>query len=450
MKETDENNLIEELFRHKLENAELIPSSSVRNKLMRRVAVREFFRFNPARFNIYYLAVILTAVTIAVFISLERDELHDAPQEKKPETNSAGSLIDELNHSPSDADRQYIYFSGLTSGNVPGTNKSENGDKISIKPDRQQIARKNLNGNPEKIEDISVMIPEISLSERIAYGQATAEKLIDNTGKSSVAIEASLLSGCAPLMVRFNNSQPLYDSCLWSFGDGGFSSDRNPVRVYETEGEYNVVLRVFDRRGRELGSSSATVTVYPKPLARFEIQNEHEMDRHGIKFINYSNNAVRFRWDFGDGTYSELYEPSHFYQTTGNYNIRLIAISEHGCSDSVKITGSAGGSGYFIIFPNAFIPNPGGPASGYYTSSSDESSSIFHPVANGVSEYQLKIFSKRGILIYESNDLNIGWDGYLNGQMCESGVYVWKATGRYLNGESFTKIGDVTLLNSAR
>ena len=56
---------IRELFRHKLENAEIIPDASVNAKLMRSLARREFVRFNPARFNIYYLAGILLAGIVA-------------------------------------------------------------------------------------------------------------------------------------------------------------------------------------------------------------------------------------------------------------------------------------------------------------------------------------------------------------------------------------------------
>jgi hypothetical protein len=63
-----------------------------------------------------------------------------------------------------------------------------------------------------------------------------------------------------------------------------------------------------------------------------------------------------------------------------------------------------------------------------------------------VTEYQLKIFSKLGIPIYESNDINLGWDGYNKDQLCDAGVYIWKVRGNFRNGESFTKMGDLTLL----
>ena len=79
---------------------------------------------------------------------------------------------------------------------------------------------------------------------------------------------------------------------------------------------------------------------------------------------------------------------------------------------------------------------------------SDEAAQVFHPSVSGVTEYHLKIFSKLGIPIFESNDLNLGWDGYNKGQLCEPGVYIWKVRGKYSNGEPFTKMGDVILLKN--
>jgi hypothetical protein len=106
------------------------------------------------------------------------------------------------------------------------------------------------------------------------------------------------------------------------------------------------------------------------------------------------------------------------------------------------------GSGCFINFPNAFIPGSDGPSGGFYSSKSDEASQIFHPVSSGVNEFQLKIFSKQGILIFETNDISIGWDGYHKGHLCEPGVYVWKVRGTFTNGEPFVKMGDITLLKN--
>ena len=153
-----------------------------------------------------------------------------------------------------------------------------------------------------------------------------------------------------------------------------------------------------------------------------------------------------FKWDFGDGYISQSFEPNHTYSKFGNYNISLVAFSDWGCRDSLIVYNAFSGSECFIKFPNAFIPNTQGPTDGFYSSKSDETAQVFHPSYSGISDYQLKIFSKLGIQIFESNDINIGWDGYNKGQLCESGVFIWKVRGKFRNGEPFIKMGDVTLL----
>ena len=135
-------------------------------------------------------------------------------------------------------------------------------------------------------------------------------------------------------------------------------------------------------------------------------------------------------------------------QSLASTTLNLLVSSEYGCSDSLTVINAFSGSEYFIDFPNAFIPNTQGPSGGYYSSKSDEASQVFHPVSSGVSDYQLKIFSKLGMMIFESNDINIGWDGYFKGQLCDPGVYIWKVRGNFRNGEPFTKMGDVTLLKN--
>ena len=92
------------------------------------------------------------------------------------------------------------------------------------------------------------------------------------------------------------------------------------------------------RNGRKLVSSFSLVTVHPRPQARFEIAPEKDVAPNDeIHFMNYSINAVQFKWNFGDGYSSDAFEPGHRYPKYGNYNVSLIAYSECGCSDSVTV-----------------------------------------------------------------------------------------------------------------
>lgn len=57
------------------------------------------------------------------------------------------------------------------------------------------------------------------------------------------------------------------------------------------------------------------------------------------------------------------------------------------------------------------------------------------------------IYNRWGELVFESDDINRGWDGYIKDRLASQGVYVWKVKGKYLNGENFVFAGNVTLLH---
>jgi len=99
-----------------------------------------------------------------------------------------------------------------------------------------------------------------------------------------------------------------------------------------------------------------------------------------------------------------------------------------------------------IVFPNAFTPNLDGPVSGYY----DEINvynDVFYPKYNGkIEQYELKIYSKYGVEVFRSNDINYGWNGYYNNRLMPEGVYVYIVRGMFEGNQKFLLKGDVTLL----
>ena len=57
----------------------------------------------------------------------------------------------------------------------------------------------------------------------------------------------------------------------------------------------------------------------------------------------------------------------------------------------------------------------------------------------------MQIFNRWGELIFVSNDVNRGWDGYYLGKLSPQDVYVYKVEVEYLNGKKETKTGNFTL-----
>lgn len=444
VKTKKENTNLRQLFSQKLDKAEVIPDVSVRTKLMRQVSRKEFLRFSPARLNIYYVSgILISGITAAVLIF---SATQNSSRTISPATSIEvkQSVTDNIIEVPAGVPEKIgqsetvLINKGsgakriITHGNVKAGNQNYRSD-TSHQADRSVTA------------NISSSLARNGL---FTEGVADKKKLQGGFKKDPFLIEPETISGCAPFKLKFHNKSDSFDSCRWTFGDGGYSNKKDPEWIYDVEGEYKVILQVF-RSGGKSSSSSATVTVHPRPQARFEISPEKAvLPKDEIRFLNYSRNAVRFLWDFGDGSTSEFFEPTHTYAGFSNYDVKLVVYSDWGCSDSLTVFGAFSGSEYYIEFPNAFMPNLQGPTGGYYSSKSDEAAQVFHPSVSGVTDYHLKIFSKLGITIFESNDLNIGWDGYFKGQLCDPGVYIWKVRGKYRNGEPFTKMGDVIMIKN--
>jgi PKD repeat protein len=433
---------LRELFRQKLENAEITPELSLGEKIMRAQNRREFLRFNAGRFNIYYIGAIVVTVVSALVILVHSS---GKPEQVSPEKPLV-EIVAPVNTMTSDSFSVQTDVKPSEVKNIKSFDLSHKKAAVSANKVTSQVLVQKIKVATENAV-LSDTLNNKVVKNSLVSGVIPVEAKLPLSAKlPEVLFEASATEGCAPLSINFISKANASDSCRWSFGDGGFSDKRNPKWIFDVEGEYKIVLYIFDSDTIK-ATSTSTITVYPKPQARFEISPENAvLPKDEIHFYNYSTNSVRYSWKFGDGSSSDLFEPVHKYSRFGNYNVRLVASSDFGCSDSMTVVNAYSRSEYFINFPNAFVPNTQGPSGGYYSATSDESSLVFHPVSSGVAEYQLKIFSRLGILVFETNDINIGWDGYSKGHFSEPGVYIWKVRGSFRNGEPFVKTGDVTLL----
>ena len=183
--------------------------------------------------------------------------------------------------------------------------------------------------------------------------------------------------------------------------------------------------------------------LYPYPEAIFSTNlTQLSLPYDVLICQNNSTGAIKYKWDFGDGNTSTLKNPKNNYATIGEYQIQLIATSLQGCSDTAVKTIITDAD---VVFPNAFTPNINGSTGGYYNIDNYDND-IFFPYTSGVIEYKLEIFNRWGELIFETEDIKQGWDGYYRKQICQVDVYVWKAYVKLNNGKIFNKSGDVTLL----
>jgi len=255
-------------------------------------------------------------------------------------------------------------------------------------------------------------------------------------------------SGCPPLKVQFRNQSKNGYRYVWDFGDGNYSTQKAPEHTFFAEGTYNVHLQVFNQVG-DVSESDKQIVVYPAVRAYFNLfPTRVKIPGEKVSFSNFSENADQYLWDFGDGDTSTVFEPVHEYQKVGIFPVTLIATSLKSCTDTFTLSqGVEAFSESQIQVPNAFMPSKDGPNGGKYTPG-DRFNHVFYPVvATGdVDQYQLQIFNRWGNLMFLTNDIGTGWDGYYNGELASPGVYIWRIKCTFKDGTQIIKAGDVTLL----
>jgi len=133
-------------------------------------------------------------------------------------------------------------------------------------------------------------------------------------------------SGCAPLIVNFlDRSTGAIENMVWSFPGGTpeTSTESNPTVRYETAGTFPVSLTVGNTIDDITKTLEGYVQVFPKPVAMFD----YEVEAGTVAFINLSQGAERYNWNFGDGSTSMEENPVHEYAGNGFYNVTLNAFN---------------------------------------------------------------------------------------------------------------------------
>ncbi|MFO7657009.1 MAG: PKD domain-containing protein [Bacteroidales bacterium] len=77
--------------------------------------------------------------------------------------------------------------------------------------------------------------------------------------------------------------------------------------------------------------------IEPQVIADFIMQID-EINYHRVHFLNKSENAIVYFWDFGNGDSSNLENPSYTYASAGYYDVTLTAYGASGSEDSMTQT----------------------------------------------------------------------------------------------------------------
>ena len=290
--------------------------------------------------------------------------------------------------------------------------------------------------------------PQTTTSYNVSY---TVNGCTSNTESPTITVNplpnvsftADTTSGCVPVVVNLSaDTTGQQASYTWSSNGGGGSVGANAQMNFGVGGCYDVTLTATLNGCSYSVTQPDFVCVQDYPQANFEANPPSFTESTQVlNFNNSSIGATGYVWNFGDGNVSNQEYPEHLFQGTNDgYTITLIASTSMGCMDSTSITISANlGEVYYI--PNSFTPD------------GDKYNQIFKPVVStGISSdgYEMLIFNRWGEIMFESKNINVGWDGSYGseGLDCPSGTYTYKISFTLIGGlqEKSIVTGHVNLL----
>ena len=280
------------------------------------------------------------------------------------------------------------------------------------------------------------------LSATNSCGQTITDTVMVDVNQPPVIdlpiLMASICPGETVSLMNNGANSPAWDY-FWNLGDGTTSSQMNPSHVYNNQGTYEISLTITDDNGcSSTVIEGSQVIVNPQANAVFTSSSLEETTLDPtFELSNFSTNSSFYTWNFGDGTGSNAVNPVHTYAESGMFQITLTANNMYNCPDSTFLSVEVKPS-YQLFVPNAFTPDQ------------DDHNGLFFAKGYGISEegFTLYIFNRWGDLIFESHDMNVGWDGVIkkDGTIAQDGVYSWVVYFKDISDNKHRMEGHVSLL----
>lgn len=239
---------------------------------------------------------------------------------------------------------------------------------------------------------------------------------------------------CTSDNIQFTSNSYNATSHLWMFGDGNQSSLESPTHQYTQPGTYYVTYIAFNMQACNVSDTVRdTLVIQQGPNIDFTYTPLTPLVNSGTQFHNLTTLANSYFWEFGDGRTSTLFEPFHNYYKTGQFEVCLTATNELGCQSRMCRFVSAIVQNVAEV-PTAFSPNGDGKNDRLYVR------------GYNIESIEFKIFNRWGQLVYESTDLEEGWDGHHNGKLAEMDAFAYQVNVVFRDGETKTLQGNVTIL----
>jgi len=120
----------------------------------------------------------------------------------------------------------------------------------------------------------------------------------------------------------------------WDFGDGNFSNEMNPIHQYADSDSYLVCLDIFSDTCQDVVCHLVDLNGSNSDNCEAAFNYFTSDDDLEFQFQNTSTGILdSVYWDFGDGSFSRDTNPTHHYETEGQYMVCLSILTPN-CSDT--------------------------------------------------------------------------------------------------------------------
>ncbi|MCD4773260.1 MAG: gliding motility-associated C-terminal domain-containing protein [Bacteroidales bacterium] len=202
------------------------------------------------------------------------------------------------------------------------------------------------------------------------------------------------------------------DSLIWDFGD--VSKNRSLTddifsvfHKYEETGLYNVELEIY--HCGIIDTITKQLEIFPYPVST--LISDTVICNNCSLVLDAGSGFDSYHWNNGgENRFSTVYN-------SGTY---FVEVEKNGCciTDTVVVRNIK----TIIELPNAFTPN------------GDGLNDVFRAInTNNVVDFSMWIHNRRGMIVYQSNDVFEGWDGKHLGRPCNQETFVWNITFSYYN-----------------
>ncbi len=182
-----------------------------------------------------------------------------------------------------------------------------------------------------------------------------------------------------------------------------------------------------------IATTTKKIIVANKPKASFTYSPDTNYVNIPVNFIPDTIGIKSFLWNFGDGSSDSIIFPSHTFKTENIFKVWLKVTSKYGCEDSTYRDVKISNKKSFAV-PNVFSPN------------NDNVNDKFLIKSSSIDKYHISIYNRWGSLVYESNNIEEGWDGTFMQQPCSDAVYYYIANIIDTNHIEQNIYGTVTLI----